>query len=117
MNRSTISLGIVFLALPAISVAGAPGVRLSPVAYGLLGLLGLAGVLVMFRLRPAYYLGLAAGAATAMTGILTWAGVGGGRFALPGHPAFSTVVGLYLCLRVAMAHRQFLGAPEEKSEI
>jgi hypothetical protein len=111
--RSPISLGIVFLAMAGLAVAGVPGARLGPGAWAVVGLLGAAGLLVMTRVRAAYYLGVLAGVVTATSGVIAWALPSlGGRFALPMHPAFSIVVGLYLCLRVAMAHRMF-GAPRE----
>ena len=106
--RSPISLGILFLAMAGLSVAGVPGARLGPGGYAVVGLLGAAGLLVMTRLWAAYYLGLLAGGATAISGIVAWGWPAlAARWSLPVHPGISTVVGLYLCIRMALAHRMF----------
>ncbi len=105
--RSPISLGIVFVAMAAFAVAGLHGQRLGPLAIGLVVVLAAAGLLVMTGVRAAYYVGLAAGALTALAGICTWTGLGGARLALPVQPIIAVVVGLYLCFRVAIAHKLF----------
>jgi hypothetical protein len=112
--RSPISLAILFIALAGLSIAGGGGLgmngvgHLSPGAYGLAGVLVVAGLLVLTRMRIAYYVGIAAGILTALSGVVAWAAPAmGARFALPIHPGISMVVGLYLVMRVALAHRLF----------
>lgn len=116
--RSPISLAILFLALATLSVAGLPGVKLAPTAYPLVGLLGCAGLLVLTRLRAGYYLGLVAGGVTAISGVIAWASpTVGARYALPIHPGISMVVGLYLCFRIAIAHRMFGPQPDKRARL
>jgi len=116
--RSPISLAILFLALAGLSVAGIPGAKLAPTAYPLVGLLAAAGLLVMTRLRAGYYLSLVAGGVTAISGIAAWASpTVGARYALPIHPGISMVVGLYLCFRIAIAHRMFGPQPKKPSRV
>jgi hypothetical protein len=112
--RSPISLAILFIALAGLSIAGGGGLgvngvgHLSPGAYAIAGLLVVAGVLIVTRITIAYYVGLAAGIVTALSGVVAWASPAVGmRWALPIHPGISTVVGLYLVMRVALAHRMF----------
>jgi hypothetical protein len=102
-----------FVAMAGFSLAGVPGGpsawRQLPLGvYLLIGLLLVAGLLVMTRLRVGYYLGLLAGGATAISGVIAWGWPQvAARSALPLHPGIATVVGLYLCMRVAVAHRMF----------
>ena len=111
--RSPISLGILFIAMAGFSLAAIPGGAAAwshlPVGvYALVGLLTLAGLLVMTRLRVGYYMALLAGSATAISGVVAWGWPTlASRTALPLHPGIATVVGLYLCMRVAIAHRMF----------
>jgi hypothetical protein len=110
--RSPLTLGIVFVGLAAFCFFASPGTKISPVGMGLAGLLAVAGVLVMTRLRAGFYVGLVAGAAVAIAGILTWTGVGGGRLSLPVDPRIEVVLGLYMCFRMALAEK-FMG-PQPK---
>ena len=103
--RSPISLGILFLAVAGLALAGVTGGTLSVAAYGIAGLIVLAGLLVMTGMKAGYYLGIVAGGVMALTGVVAWAGMP--RYALPYPPALSVVVGLYMCMRIAMAHRMF----------
>jgi len=61
----------------------------------------------MTRLRVAFYLGIFAGAATAIVALLDWARIGGGHLGLPFHPGLAAVMGLYMCFRVVLAQRMF----------
>jgi hypothetical protein len=116
--RSPISLGILFVFMGAFSLAGTPGgmaglSTLRPGAFVLAGILTVTGLLIMTRMRVAYYLGLLAGGATAISGVVAWGWPAiAARSSLTLHPAIATVVGLYLVMRVAIAHTMFGKQPE-----
>jgi hypothetical protein len=100
--RSPLSLGILYIVMGGLGLSGLGGAGpLGRVQYGLAAALIAAGVLLLTRLRLAFYLALLAGLATAATGVL---GLTGHReLALPLQPAVSVGVGLYLCLRLFLA--------------
>jgi len=111
--RSSWSLGIVFIALGGLSVSGIGGHRpLGAVPWILAALLIIAGGLVFTRTRAAFYLALAVGALTAITGIIALAHHP--ELALPVPPALSIGVGLYLVFRTAIASPAFGGAARKK---
>jgi hypothetical protein len=104
--RSSLSLGIVYIALGGLSVSGIGGHRpLGPVPWVLAGLLVVAGVLLFTRTRVAFYVALAVGGLTAATGVLPY--VGHPELALPVPPALAIGVGLYLVFRTAISASQF----------
>jgi hypothetical protein len=100
--RSSWSLGVVFIALGGLSASGIGGHRpLGPVPWGIAGLLVLAGVFLFTRTRASFFVALAAGTVTTLTGILALAHHP--ELALPVPPALSVGVGLYLIFRTAIA--------------
>ena len=99
--RSSWSLGVVYIALGGLSVSGIGGHRpLGVVPWVLAGLLIAAGAFLFTRTRPAFYVALAVGAITAISGIVALAHHP--ELALPVPPLLSIVVGLYLVARTAM---------------
>ena len=106
--RSSWSLGVVFIALGGLSVSGIGGHRpLGAVPWILAGLLVVAGAFLFTRTRASFYLALAAGAITAISGVLAFAHHP--ELALPVPPALSVGVGLYLVFRTAIASPSFGG--------
>ncbi|MEO6954650.1 MAG: hypothetical protein ABI321_22820 [Polyangia bacterium] len=105
--RSELTLGLVFLAFAAFPAVAVPGAHLTPCAWALVGLLAVAGALAITKIRPAYYVALVAATTVVLSGVLTWAGIGGGKLGLPMHPLLQAVLGLYLVFRVALAHGTF----------
>lgn len=104
--RSSWSLGVVYIALGGLSVSGIGGHRpLGAVPWILAALLVVAGVLLFTRTRISFYVALAIGALTAITGILALAHHP--ELALPVPPALSIGVGLYLVFRTAIASPAF----------
>jgi hypothetical protein len=100
--RSSWSLGVVFIALGGLSASGIGGHRpLGPVPWGIAGLLVVAGLLLFTRTRLSFFVALAAGAVTAITGVLALAHHP--ELALPVPAALSIGVGLYLIFRTAIA--------------
>ena len=114
--RSELTLGLVFLAFAAFPAVAVPGAHLAPVAWALVGLLAAAGALAITKIRAAYYLALVAAATVVLSGVLTWAGIGGGRLGLPMNPLLQVVLGLYLLFRVALAHGTF-GRPTARPRL
>lgn len=104
--RSSWSLGVVYIALGGLSVSGIGGHRpLGAVPWILAALLVVAGALLFTRTRISFYVALAVGALTAITGILALAHHP--ELALPVPPALSIGVGLYLVFRTAIASPAF----------
>lgn len=104
--RSSWSLGVVYIALGGLSVSGIGGHRpLGAVPWILAALLVVAGALLFTRTRISFYVALAIGALTAITGILALAHHP--ELALPVPPALSIGVGLYLVFRTAIASPAF----------
>lgn len=104
--RSSWSLGVVFIALGGLSVSGIGGHRpLGVVPWVLAALLVVAGALLFSRTRVAFYIALAVGALTAVSGVLAYAHHP--ELGLPVPPALSIGVGLYLVFRTAIASPQF----------
>ncbi|HEX6839472.1 MAG TPA: hypothetical protein VF334_23005 [Polyangia bacterium] len=104
--RSSWSLGVVYIALGGLSVSGIGGHRpLGAVPWVLAGLLVAAGAFLFTRTRISFYVALAVGALTAITGILALAHHP--ELALPVPPALSIGVGLYLVFRTAIASPTF----------
>jgi len=104
--RSSWSLGVVYIALGGLSVSGIGGHRpLGAVPWILAALLVVAGAFLFTRTRVSFYVALAVGALTAITGILALAHHP--ELALPVPPALSIGVGLYLVFRTAIASPTF----------
>lgn len=104
--RSSWSLGVVYIALGGLSVSGIGGHRpLGAVPWILAALLVAAGAFLFTRTRVSFYVALAVGALTAITGILALAHHP--ELALPVPPALSIGVGLYLVFRTAIASPMF----------
>lgn len=100
--RSSWSLGIVFIVLGGLSISGIGGHRpLGPVPWVLAGLLVAAGAFLFTRLRAAFFVAMAVGAVTAVTGVLPY--LHHPELALPVPPALSIGIGLYLVFRTAIA--------------
>jgi hypothetical protein len=80
--------------------------------YLIAGLLIAAGLLLIGVRRPiAFYGGVLAALLTAVSGLLAFAGRT--HWALPVPPILSMVVGLYLCIRLAIARSLYFPAGEE----
>ncbi len=110
--RSSWSLGVVFIALGGLSVSGIGGHRpLGVVPWILAALLVVAGGFLFTRTRVSFYVALAVGALTAITGILALAHHP--ELALPVPPALSIGVGLYLVFRTAIASPTFGGGKKK----
>jgi hypothetical protein len=100
--RSSFTLGVVFIALGGLSASGIGGHRpIGTVPWAIAGLLVVAGLLLFTRTRASFFVALAAGAVTAITGVLALAHHP--ELALPVPPALSVGVGLYLIFRTAIA--------------
>ena len=100
--RSSWSLGVVFVALGGLSASGIGGHRpFGPVPWAIAAALVGAGLFLFTRLRASFFVALAAGAATAIGGVLALAHHP--ELALPVPPALSIGVGLYLVFRTAIA--------------
>jgi hypothetical protein len=111
--RSSWSLGVVFIALGGLSASGIGGHRpLGPVPWAIAGLLVLAGLFLFTRTRASFFVALAAGAVTTISGILALAHHP--ELALPVPAALSVGVGLYLIFRTAIAS-PLLGGHKNKS--
>jgi hypothetical protein len=104
--RSSLTLGLVYIALGGLSVSGIGGHRpIGAVQWALAALLVAAGAFLLTRLRAAFYFALAVAVLTAITGVLALAHHP--ELALPVTPWVSVGVGLYLVLRVALASPAF----------
>ena len=103
--RSSWSLGPLFIAVGGIAVSplGARG-PLTPVALAIAALLVAAGVVLLTKRAFALWLAIAAGAVTALTGVVAL--LGRPAWALPIPAWLSVVLGLYLVIRTVMAQVQ-----------
>jgi hypothetical protein len=110
--RSSWSLGVVFIAFGGLSVSGIGGHRpLGTFPWVLAIWIITAGAFVFTRTRASFYVALATGALTAVTGILAY--VGHPELALPVPPALSIGIGLYLLFRTGIAASAF-GKPKPR---
>jgi hypothetical protein len=104
--RPSISIAVVMIFMGAFWIFAAQhGPKPAPAAWVLTGLLLAGGVATLTRRLPGFYIGMAAGAALALSGIAGFAGHH--ELGLPVHPAMALIIGLYLCVRVAMSRRDF----------
>jgi hypothetical protein len=111
--RSSFTLGVVFIALGGLSASGIGGHRpLGPVPWAIAGLLVVAGLFLFTRTRASFFVALAAGAVTAITGVVALAHHP--ELALPVPPALSVGVGLYLIFRTAIASPLLGGKKKSK---
>ena len=112
---SSFTLGVVFIALGGLSASGIGGHHpLGVVPWVIAGLLVVAGLLLFTRTRASYFVALAAGVVTAISGVL--AAAHHPELALPVPWYVALGVGLYLVFRTAIAS-PMLGGKKAKGFI
>jgi hypothetical protein len=84
----------------------------TPAGWAIAGALVVAGALLFLRRPFAFWVAMAASLVTVLAGLVALAGHP--ELSLPVPPALSIVVGLYLCLRLAMAKTYFQSRPQNE---
>jgi hypothetical protein len=118
--RSSVTLGLLFFVMgglglqPSLSPVFSLGQRPGAIAYLIAGLLIVSGLLLIAFRRPiAFYVALFAAVATVVTGLVSYSGHP--QLALPVPPVLSIVIGLYLCVRLAIARNLYFASRRSES--